>query len=108
MAVTVEGPGTGDGFAAFCNGETDISDASRPICAEEVAACEGSGIEFIELKVAVDGLSVITSAGNDAVECLSFVDLYALLGPDATGVKNWATPRSPPTRSPRRSPTSAR
>jgi phosphate transport system substrate-binding protein len=90
VAITVEGPGTGDGFAKFCNGETDISDASRAISEEEIANCEAAGIEFIELQVAVDGLSVITSAENDAVECLSFVDLYALLGPDATGVNNWA------------------
>jgi phosphate transport system substrate-binding protein len=90
VAVTVEGPGTGDGFAKFCNGETDVSDASRAIKAEEVEACEAAGIEFIELVVAVDGLSVITSVENTAVECLSFVDLYALLGPDATGLNNWA------------------
>ena len=90
VAITVEGPGTGDGFARFCAGETDISDASRPISAEEVEACESADVEFIELKVAIDGLSVITSTENTAVECLSFVDLYALLGPDATGVTNWA------------------
>jgi phosphate transport system substrate-binding protein len=90
VAITVEGPGTGDGFARFCAGETDVSNASRPISAEEVAACEEAGVDFIELKIAVDGLSVITSAENTAVECLSFVDLYALLGPDATGVTNWA------------------
>jgi phosphate transport system substrate-binding protein len=95
VAVAVEGPGTGDGFALFCNGETDISDASRPISAEEVASCEESGIEFIELKVAVDGLSVITAAGHDSVECLSFVDLYALLGPDATGLGNWSDATAP-------------
>jgi phosphate transport system substrate-binding protein len=89
VAVTVEGPGTGDGFALFCNGETDISDASRPIAGDEVTTCEDNGIEFIELKVAVDGLSVITAAGHDSVTCLSFVDLYALLGPDATGRNNW-------------------
>ena len=90
VAITVEGPGTGDGFAKFCNGETDISDASRAIKAEEAEDCEANGIDFIELQVAVDGLSVITSVENDAVECLSFVDLYALLGPDATGINNWA------------------
>ena len=90
VAITVEGPGTGDGFAKFCNGESDISDASRPIKGEEAENCEANGIEFIELEVAVDGLSVITAAQNDAVECLSFVDLYALLGPDATGIGNWA------------------
>lgn len=90
VAISVDGPGTGDGFARFCNGETDISDASRKIKEEEIANCETAGIEFVEIKVAVDGLSVITSAQNEAVECLSFVDLYALLGPDATGVGNWA------------------
>jgi phosphate transport system substrate-binding protein len=89
-AISVEGPGTGDGFARFCAGETDISDASRPIKDEEAQTCADNGIEFIELKVAVDGLSVITSTQNTEVECLSFVDLYALLGPDATGVGNWA------------------
>ncbi|HSP28309.1 MAG TPA: substrate-binding domain-containing protein [Ilumatobacteraceae bacterium] len=90
VAVTVEGPGTGDGFALFCAGETDVSDASRAIKDEEMADCEANGIEFIELKVAVDGLSPITSVENTAVECLSFVDLYALLGPDATGRNNWS------------------
>jgi phosphate transport system substrate-binding protein len=90
VAVAVAGPGTGDGFAQFCNGETDLSDASRPINEEEIATCEENGIEFIELKVAIDGLSVITSAENADVECLSFVDLWGLLGPDAIGVNNWA------------------
>lgn len=90
VAITVEGPGTGDGFARFCAGEIDIADASRPIRDEEIQTCADAGIEFIELKVAVDGLSVITSTENAEVECLSFVDLYALLGPDAEGVTNWA------------------
>ncbi len=90
VAVTVEGPGTGDGFAKFCAGETDISDASRPIKGSEAEECAANGVEFIELVVAVDGLSPITSVENTAVECLSFVDLYALLGPDATGINNWA------------------
>jgi phosphate transport system substrate-binding protein len=90
VAITVNGPGTGDGFAQFCAGETDVSNASRPIKAEEAENCAANGIEFIELEVAVDGLSVITSVQNEAVECLSFVDLYALLGPDATGVNNWS------------------
>jgi ABC-type phosphate transport system substrate-binding protein len=57
---TVEGPGTGDGFAKFCAGETDISDASRPISEEEVASCAAAGIEYVELKVAIDGIAVIT------------------------------------------------
>lgn len=90
VSISVDGPGTSDGFELFCNGESDISDASRPIdTEEEVPACEAAGIEFIELKVAIDGLSVITSAENDQVECLSFWDLYALLGPESEGFENW-------------------
>jgi phosphate transport system substrate-binding protein len=90
VAVQVEGPGTGDGFAKFCAGETDISNASRPIKAAEFETCEANGIEFIELEVAIDGLSVITSVNNTAVECVSFSDLWVLLGPDATGRNNWS------------------
>ncbi len=87
---TVEGPGTGDGFALFCNGETDISDASRAISEEEIALCEEAGVEYVELLVAYDGLSVITSAENTDVTCLSFLDLYALLGPESEGFANWS------------------
>jgi len=90
VAISVSGPGTGDGFEQFCNGETDISDASRAIKEEEIAACADNGIDFIELKVGIDGLSVITSNANDQVECLSFADLYALLGPESTGFDTWA------------------
>ena len=91
VSISVDGPGTSDGFELFCNGETDISDASRSIDSEEeVPACEKNGIEFIEIKVAIDGLSVITSAENDTVECLDFYDLYALLGPESEGFKTWS------------------
>ncbi len=86
--ISVEGPGTGDGFEMFCGGETDISDASRPIKEEEAAACADAGIEFIELEVGIDGLSVITAADNP-LECLSFADLYALVGPEAEGFESW-------------------
>ena len=55
---TIEGPGTGDGFAKFCAGETDISDASRKIKDEEAAICQAAGIEYTELKIAIDGLSI--------------------------------------------------
>ena len=89
--ISVDGPGTGDGFELFCNGETDLSDASRPIdVEEEVPACKKNGIEFIELKVAIDGLSVITSVENGDVECLGFHDLYALLGPESEGFDSWS------------------
>jgi phosphate transport system substrate-binding protein len=90
IGATVDGPGTGDGFKLFCAGETDISDASRPIKAEEAEACADAGIDFIELKVAFDGMSVMTNPANDSVECLSFQDLYALVGPEAEGTKSWA------------------
>jgi phosphate transport system substrate-binding protein len=86
--ITVEGPGTGDGFELFCSGETDISDASRPIKEEEAAACEEAGIEFIELEVGIDGISVITHPDNP-LECLNFADLYALIGPEAEGIDSW-------------------
>jgi phosphate transport system substrate-binding protein len=89
IEATVDGPGTGDGFKLFCAGDTDISDASRPIKPEEAQTCADAGIEFIELKIAFDGISVLTNPANDTVECLSFEDLYALVGPEAAGVKNW-------------------
>lgn len=88
FGYTVEGPGTGDGFALFCDGETDISDASREIKEEEAQICTDNGIEYVELKVAIDGLSVVTSP-DTAIECLTFADLYALLGPESQGITNW-------------------
>jgi phosphate transport system substrate-binding protein len=87
---TVDGPGTGDGFAKFCNGETDISDASRTIKDEEAAACDAKGIHYVELKIGIDGISVITSSANSAMTCLSFLDLYALLGPESQGFAKWS------------------
>ncbi len=90
MAITVDGPGTGDGFALFCNGEIDIADASRAIKDAEAQACKDKGIEYIELKVALDGLSVITSAANKRPHVPDFADLYALVGPESTGFANWS------------------
>jgi phosphate transport system substrate-binding protein len=89
VAVAVDGPGTGDGFQLFCAGEIDISDASRPISEEEQQLCADAGIEYVELKVAIDGLSILTSAANDAVTCLSYADLYALTGPESEGIDTW-------------------
>lgn len=88
--ITVDGPGTGDGFALFCKGETDISDASRPISDEEKAACQQAGINYVELKVGLDGITVMTNPANSAVTCLTKGDLYALVGPESTGFKNWS------------------
>ncbi len=88
--VTVDGPGTGDGFALFCAGETDISDASRTIKDSEAEDCADNGIEFTELEIAFDGIAILTSPENSAVQCLSFVDLYALLGGESAGFETWA------------------
>jgi phosphate transport system substrate-binding protein len=90
VQFSLEGPGTSDGFELFCSGETDISDASRPIDPEEVKACKRNGVSFVELKVGIDGLSVITSTENTEVSCLDFKDLYALLGPESQGFDNWS------------------
>lgn len=90
VAVSVEGPGTGDGFKKFCAGETDISDASRQIKDAEAALCLEAGIEWIELVVAWDGISVLTSPENDIHSCLTFNDLYALAGPESIGFGNWS------------------
>ncbi|MGI9597482.1 MAG: substrate-binding domain-containing protein [Acidimicrobiales bacterium] len=90
VTITVDGPGTGDGFKLFCGGETDISDASRAIKDSEAKACAAEGIEFTELKVAFDGIAVMTNPNNSAVECLSFPDLYALLGGQSEDFGNWS------------------
>jgi phosphate transport system substrate-binding protein len=83
--ITVNGPGTGDGFELFCNGEIDISDASRPIEDEEAAACEDGGIQYQELEVAFDGITVMVNAAS-SLDCLSTADLYAIFGPESEGI----------------------
>ena len=91
ISVTVDGPGTGDGFKLFCEGETDISDASRQIKDQEKETCLANGINnIIELKVGVDGIAVMTSEDNDAVECLTFDQLFDLIGPNGEGTTIWA------------------
>ena len=91
ISVTVDGPGTGDGFKLFCEGETDISDASRQIKEQEKETCVANGINnIIELKVGVDGIALMTSASNDTVECLTFGQLFDLIGPNGEGTSTWA------------------
>ncbi len=86
----VDGPGTSDGFELFCNGETDINDASRPIDEEEeVPACAENGVTPIEIEVGLDALTVIGNPANP-VDCLNFGDLYALFGPESEGIDTWA------------------
>ncbi len=75
VRVTVGTSGTGGGFEKFCNAETDISDASRQIEADEVDACKKAGIAYEEVQVANDGLSVVVNKANDWVTCLTVPQL---------------------------------
>ena len=83
--------GTGGGFERFCAGETDISNASRAIDEEEeVPLCEENGVEFTELQVAVDALTVVVNPENDWTDCLTVDQLATMWGPDSEGeVTNW-------------------
>ncbi len=85
--VTVAESGTGGGFEKFCTGRTDISDASRPIDDEEAATCADNDVEYVELQVATDALTVVVNA-DLGVDCLTVDQLKALWGPDST-VENW-------------------
>lgn len=90
VKVTVGESGTGGGFEKFCAGETDISDASRPIKTDEAAegpACEKAGIEFTELQVATDALTIAVHP-DLAVDCLTVEQIGELFGPKSK-VKNW-------------------
>ncbi len=88
--VTVASSGTGGGFERFCRGETQISDASRPIKDDEIAACKKAGVEFIELPVALDGLAVMTNPETEFVECLTLAELKKVWQPSAEGkISTW-------------------
>ena len=88
--ITVGGAGTGDGFEAFCNGDTQISNASRPIKDEEAQACQENGVEFIELAVAQDGITVVVSPQNDFAQDITLDQLGTLWSPEAEGqVDSW-------------------
>jgi phosphate binding protein len=87
--------GTGGGFKKFCAGETDISDASRPISPTEVQLCADENIQYIELPVAYDGLSVVVNKNNAFVDCLTVAELKKMWEPAAQGtVTNWNQIRS--------------
>ncbi len=90
VRINVDGPGTGDGFKLFCEGDADISNASRPIHDSEAETCEENGISWTELKVGIDGIAIITSENNDSISCLSYEELYALTGPESTGFRQWS------------------
>ncbi len=91
--VTVGISGTGGGFERFCRGETDLSNASRPIADDEAAICEENGVEYVELQVANDALTVVVNSENDWVDCLTVEELNAIWKPGST-VKSWSDVRA--------------
>jgi phosphate transport system substrate-binding protein len=89
--VTVGLSGTGGGFEKFCAGETQVSDASRPIKDEERALCEAAGIDPVEVSVAYDGLAVVAHKDNAFLECMTIDQLKKLWEPAAEGtVMTWS------------------
>jgi phosphate transport system substrate-binding protein len=95
IKVTVGISGTGGGFKRFCRGETDISDASRPILKEEMAECAKNGIKYVELPVAYDALTVAVSKQNNWVDYLTVAELKTMWAPEAQKtVMNWKQIRS--------------
>lgn len=95
VKIAIGVSGTGGGFKKFCAGETDISNASRPIKNSEVELCEQSNIEYIELPVAFDALSVVVNPENDWATCLTIKELNKIWSPEAQGkINNWQQVRS--------------
>jgi phosphate transport system substrate-binding protein len=90
VEISVDGPGTGDGFKLFCAGETDINDASSKVKDSQLEECAANGIELIELKVGNDGITMMTNINNSAVDCVSFPQIYALIGPESQGFGSWS------------------
>ncbi|MCM8826798.1 MAG: PstS family phosphate ABC transporter substrate-binding protein [Candidatus Omnitrophica bacterium] len=86
IKVMVGISGTGGGFKKFCRGETDISDASRPIKPQEVDVCKENNIEYIELPVAYDGLAVVVNPKNNWVNYLTVKELKKIWEPSSQGV----------------------
>jgi phosphate transport system substrate-binding protein len=94
MRITVGSSGTGGGFEKFCRGETDISDASRPIKEDEAARCATTGVEFIELPVAYDGLAVMVNPKNTWVDHFTVAELQKIWEPAAQGtITRWSQVR---------------
>jgi len=90
VRVTVGIAGTGGGFKKFCRGETDISNASRPISREEMDACKAAGIQYIEIPIAFDALTVVVNKENTWAKSMTIADLKKIWSPDAQGrVNNW-------------------
>ena len=92
--ISVGISGTGGGFQKFCRGETDISDASRPIRAVEMDACQKAGVEFIELPVAYDGLAIAVNPKNTWANSITTSELKTMWEPAAQGkIMRWSQVR---------------
>ncbi len=90
VRVTVGISGTGGGFKKFCRGETDVADASRPITKKEMDDCKAAGIEYLELPVAYDALTVVIHPKNDWAKNMTVAELKAIWEPAAQGkITNW-------------------
>lgn len=89
IRVTVGISGTGGGFKKFCRGETQFSNGSRPILKEEIEACKKNGIEFIELPLAYDALTVVVHR-NNPIKCVTIAELKMIWAPQAQGtIMRW-------------------
>ena len=88
VQVTVGVSGTGGGFERFCRGETDLSNASRPIKDEEATICTDAGIDYVEFQVANDALTVVVNKDNDWVDCLTTEQLNQIWEPSSK-VASW-------------------
>jgi phosphate transport system substrate-binding protein len=86
--VTVGVSGTGGGFERFCRGETDLSNASRPIKDEEATLCAEAGVEYIEFQVALDALTNVVNPANDWATCLTVDQLKKIWEPGSK-MKSW-------------------
>jgi phosphate transport system substrate-binding protein len=90
VEVSVGESGTGGGFKKFCAGEISVTGASRPIEAEEIANCQKGKIEFVEIPIAYDALTVVANPQNSAAKCFKVADLKKVWAPEAQGkVTNW-------------------
>lgn len=92
VRVMVGFSGTGGGFRRFCNGETEISNASRYITDTESQLCAQNGIEYIQMQIAIDGLAVVVNPQNDFVQCLTVAEMRRLWEPGSQ-VTNWSQVR---------------
>lgn len=93
IRVTVGISGTGGGFKKFCRGETDISNASRPILAKEIEECKKNNIQYIELPVAYDAMTVVINPQNSWAKSLTVEELKKMWEPDSK-INNWSQVRS--------------